>query len=159
MPDRYDERRQRVAAVKETREREKELKAIERRAWIEAEAKKLPRVPEYIYTEILDMLATEDGSLKPPQKTAELLGLIAILAEKGWAFPHREVVAHAINSSVHTIDRSLSTQQARGRIKQEVVTFPGNIAATDSVMHGRVFIPSKQLQRLVADARARRHPK
>lgn len=125
----------------------------ERRRRFEAEAKALPKVSPFVVDAITDMLLTDHGPSRPPEKTAALLALVAELYERGMAFPHREVAAIAINGSKWTIDSILSSRIDEGYITLDVRTESGNVAARRSTVKRRYLVPSKKLLNVVKEAK------
>jgi hypothetical protein len=120
-----------------------------------AEARKLPRVASVATQAVMDMLMTDQGMTRPPEKAAALLALITELDNAGLAFPERAVIAAALDCSVYTVDAALSTRTEEGYISLQYKTVPGNVARRHSVIKERYYVPSKRLRAVVESAKKR----
>lgn len=129
------------------------------RAWkhkIIESAKKLPRINSHVIDAVTEMLMTDRGMTKPPEKAAAILALVAEMHERGMAWPTREVIAVAVDCSPFSVDAALSTRTFEGYIKQEMKIEEGTVQARGSVVKKRVIRPSAKLARVVSDAKAGR---
>jgi hypothetical protein len=105
----------------------------------------LPKIDPFVVDAITDMLVSEQGMLRPPEKAAALLALIVQLHNMKEPFPARAEVAKHINASVPTVDAALSTRLDEGYITQAIETARGNVQRRNSARRLRYYIPSKHL--------------
>ena len=113
----------------------------------------LPSVSRAAVRAILDLLVSQQGMKRPPEKAAELLALIVELHAQRLPFPPRVEAAAALGASVSTVDAALSTRLDEGYIMMEVETPHGHVKRRSSVIRKRYYIPSKELQETVAKAK------
>lgn len=116
--------------------------------------KSLPKLDPVLVDAITDMLISDQGMLRPPDKAAKLLALIVKLHELGQPFPTRADAAEHIGASVSTIDAALSTRLDEGYISQRVATRQGNVQRRNSAVRDRFYTPSKDLLRVVERVRS-----
>jgi DNA-binding transcriptional MocR family regulator len=105
----------------------------------------LPEVSPIVVDAICEMLISDQGMLRPPEKAAKLLALIVELYKRGQPFPRREEVAQAIGASVSTIDAALSTRLDEGYITLTIETPHGNVQRRNSAIRERHYVPSQGL--------------
>ena len=115
----------------------------------------LPTISPIVVDAITDMLISDQGMLRPPEKSAKLLALIVELHKQHKPFPPREGVAEAIGASISTVDASLSTRLNEGYVTLRVETPEGNVRRRNSVVRERYLVPSKDLLRVVEKAEKR----
>jgi hypothetical protein len=115
-------------------------------------APKLPKLRPVVVDAITEMLISEQGMLRPPEKAAALLALIVELHKKDLPFPPREEVAGYIDASLSTVDAALSTRLDEGYITQRVETRRGNVQRRNSVVRERYYDPSPHLISIVDQA-------
>lgn len=115
---------------------------------------KLPRLSPAVTDAICKMMLSDQGMLRPPDKASALLALICELYKTKEPFPPRKAVAKHIDASIATIDAALSTRLNEGYIIEAVDTVQGNVQRRNSVKRRKFYIPSKQLQDVVAKAKA-----
>lgn len=94
---------------------------------------------------IEEFLMTHYAIRRPPGVTARLLAMIIDLHQHGRPFPSRAVVAEQVGCTIFGIDAALSVALARELITLEVKTARGNVAARESAIRERYYVPSKQL--------------
>jgi hypothetical protein len=114
---------------------------------------KIPEVSPFVVDAITEMLKSDQGMLRPPEKAAHLLAVVCELHKLRQPFPPREDVARAIGASISTIDAAISTRLSEGYITLAVDTEPGNVQRRNSVLRRRYIIPSKRLLDVVAHAK------
>lgn len=117
---------------------------------------KLPKLSPIVVDAITDMLVSEQGMLRPPEKAAALMALIVELYKEGKPFPERKQVAEHIGASMSTVDAALSTRLDEGYITQRVETKRGKVARRNSVVRQRYYVPSSHLVDVVKDAQGGR---
>lgn len=115
----------------------------------------LPTVSPIVIDAVMDMLLSEQGMNRPPEKAAALLALIVELHKRKQPFPRREEVAEAINASVSTVDAALSSRIDEGYIIPVVETKRGNVQRRNSTVRERYYIPSDGLIAVVNKAKKR----
>lgn len=113
----------------------------------------LPSVSRAAVRAIMDLLISRQGMKRRPEKAAELLALVVELHERHRPFPPRAEVAAAIGASVSTVDAALSTRLDEGYITMEVETPHGRVQRRNSVIRERYYVPSNELQEVVAKAK------
>lgn len=118
----------------------------------------LPKISPIVIDAVTDMLLSEQGMNRPPEKAAALLALIVELHKRRQPFPTREEVAEAINASVSTVDAALSTRIDEGYITPVVSTKRGNVQRRNSIIREKSYVPSDALIAVVdrAQRKARR---
>jgi hypothetical protein len=115
----------------------------------------LPAVSSFAVDAVMDMLLSEQGMNRPPEKAAALLALIVELYKRKQPFPRREEVAAAIGASVSTVDAALSSRIDEGYITPVVETKRGNVQRRNSAVRERYYIPSDGLIAVVEKAKRR----
>jgi hypothetical protein len=113
---------------------------------------KLPKVRPIQVDAITEMLISEQGMLRPPEKSSALLALIYELHKKGLPFPRREEVAKHLDASISTVDAALSTRLDEGYITQRVATRRGNVQRRNSAVRERYYEPSPHLISVIEQA-------
>jgi hypothetical protein len=116
----------------------------------------LPTISPIVVDAVMDMLLSEQGMNRPPEKAAALLALIVELHKRKQPFPRREEVAEAINASVSTVDAALSSRIDEGYITPIVETKRGNVQRRNSTVRERFYVPSDSLIAVVEKAKRRR---
>lgn len=116
----------------------------------------LPPVSPIVIDAITEMLMTEQGMKRPPEKAAALLALTVELYRQNRPFPARRVVADALGCSIFTVDAALSTRIDEGYLTQVVETTTGNVSARHSTVRHRYYVPSQDLVAVADRARRRR---
>jgi hypothetical protein len=104
----------------------------------------------------MDMLMTEQGMLRPPEKAAAILALIVELHKQNRPFPERQDVADAIGCSIHTVDAVLSTRLDEEYLKMAVETTTGNVQQRHGVIRKRYYIPCRAMIEVAERAQRRR---
>lgn len=118
----------------------------------------VPSVDPIVIDAIVDMLLSNEGMNRPPEKAAALLAVIVELHKQHRPFPKREVVAKAINASLATVDAALSSRLDEGYITLAVETVRGNVQRRNSVVRERYYIPSAELLSVAARAEVGKAP-
>lgn len=114
----------------------------------------IPAVAPIVIDAVTDMLMSEQGMNRPPEKAAALLALIVELHRRKRPFPRREEVAKALNASISTIDAALSSRLDEGYITIAVETKHGSVQRRNSVVRERYYLPSEHLVEVVKRAEA-----
>lgn len=112
----------------------------------------IPKISPIVADAISDMLLSDQGMLRPPDKASRLLALIVELYKRKQPFPPRQEVAEAVGCAVSTIDAALSTRLDEGYIIQVIETTQGNVARRHSAIRERYYVPSAQLLKVAEDA-------
>ena len=116
----------------------------------------LPTISPVVIDAVTDMLLSDQGMNRPPEKAAALLALIVELHKRKQPFPRREEVAEAINASISTVDAALSSRIDEGYITPVVETKRGSVQRRNSIVRERYYIPSAALIDVVGKAKRRR---
>jgi len=115
----------------------------------------IPKVSPIVVDAISDMLLSDQGMRRPPDKAAHMLAVICALHKKDQPFPRREEMAEAINASISTVDAALSTRLSEGYLSIEMDTEQGNVARRNGVVRHKYYIPSPQLLEVYEQAERR----
>src|SRR4051812_42094738 len=118
----------------------------------------LPRVDPAAVERVVEFLQMKYEMRRRPEVAAQVLTLIVVLDELNRPFPHRHLVAQALDCSIFSIDNVLSTYLSPDRklLTAGVQIRSGNITrrVASSVRH-RYYTPDRELREVVLGRRNR----
>ena len=105
-----------------------------------------------IVGKISDWMVEHRESRRPLSVAAPLLATVCWLHSKNYNFPTRSRMAHALRTTVDSIDSAISTAIGHGELTEVHRTEPGEVQGRASIVRRRYLVPSRQLQMTYADA-------
>lgn len=117
----------------------------------------IPAISPVVIDALTEMLMTDQGMTRPPEKSAALLALIVELHKMKQPFPPRQMVAQHLDCSIFTVDAAISGRSDEGYIiaQETQIESSSKIANRHGIRRRRFYVPSNETISVVERAKRR----